>query len=555
MPAPIKPRTQAPHGMSRRDFLTLGTAATGLGAFGLTLPDTALATASAADTNWHAGQLAHLIPAASHDRFLIKASFQAPLARAPWVIVNGKRVAGEPTDTAGRFWRFDVRGLQPATQYTLRIVDAGGKPLADAWPLKTFPAPNATPARLRILAYTCAGGYDGPSIAGKTAWLDMAARRRLLARGMAFAPDAVIANGDHIYWDLQTSQNKPFARQVRELMWTKFGGALDMSVPMSYPKNEAIFTRVCDYQIGGLYGTTLRSTPAYFLTDDHDTFENDEFDDKVATLPPEPYGLIGAELTQHRYYPEFLPDANRPVWLPGGDKAGMPVDTNSAFGTLRYGSLLEAVLYDCRRFLDNKGMHARVVPQWVEDWLVARTRAEDTAHFFHVPSLPFAYSSGKLGDWYPDLLDTKTGRLVGNQPKPGWQTGWHAQHQRLVAALGQQKQRAAVIVQGDFHASAVGAMSRSAELEFAHPVHAIMTGTLGTGDMGFPSAFRSIETTPALSVAMQEALRPTEKNGFTIIDVTPEKMTFSLFLWRPPEPVDAIDTLQPALVYEVPRLA
>ena len=64
MPAPIKPRTQAPHGMSRRDFLTLGTAATGLGAFGLTLPDTALATASAADTNWHAGQLAHLIPAA-----------------------------------------------------------------------------------------------------------------------------------------------------------------------------------------------------------------------------------------------------------------------------------------------------------------------------------------------------------------------------------------------------------------------------------------------------------------------------------------------------------
>ena len=77
----------------------------------------------------------------------------------------------------------------------------------------------------------------------------------------------------------------------------------------------------------------------------------------------------------------------------------MPTDTNSAFGTLRYGALLEAVLYDCRRFLDNKGIHARVVPQWVEDWLVARTRTEDTAHFFHVPSLPFAYSSGKLGDW------------------------------------------------------------------------------------------------------------------------------------------------------------
>ncbi|WP_296228629.1 hypothetical protein [Ralstonia sp. UBA689] len=124
-----------------------------------------------------------------------------------------------------------------------------------------------------------------------------------------------------------------------------------------------------------------------------------------------------------------------------------------------------------------------------------------------------------------------------------------------MAALAQQKQRAAVIVQGDSHASAAGSMSRSAELALAQPVHAIMTGTLGSGDLAFPSAFRRVETTPALSVALQEALRPAEKNGFTIIDVTPEKMTFSLFMWRPPEPVDAIDTLQPALVYEVPRLA
>lgn len=156
MPTHKSPHPPA-HGMSRRDFLTLSTAAAGLGALGLTLPE----GAHAADANWHAGQLAHLIPAASHERFLIKASFHAPLARAPWLMVNGTRVAGEQTDAAGRFWRFDARGLQPATQYTLRIVDAGGKPLADAWPLRTFPAPDAAPARLRILAYTCAGGYDG----------------------------------------------------------------------------------------------------------------------------------------------------------------------------------------------------------------------------------------------------------------------------------------------------------------------------------------------------------------------------------------------------------
>jgi hypothetical protein len=48
-------------------------------------------------------------------------------------------------------------------------------------------------------------------------------------------------------------------------------------------------------------------------------------------------------------------------------------------------------------------------------------------------------------------------------------------------------------------------------------------------------------------------MKPLEKNGFTIIDVTPEKMTFSLFTWRPQEPEEAIVAMQPALVYEVSR--
>ena len=73
----------------------------------------------------------------------------------------------------GRFWRFDATGLRPATQYELRITDAGGAPLCDAWPLKTFPAPDAAPERLRILAYTCAGGYDSEPFQGKTFFLDM----------------------------------------------------------------------------------------------------------------------------------------------------------------------------------------------------------------------------------------------------------------------------------------------------------------------------------------------------------------------------------------------
>lgn len=539
-----------PRRLSRREFLALSAGATALGALGW--PE----CLAAREDGWNAGQLMHLIPTASHDRFLIKASFRQPLQAAPQLAIGGRLVEGARTDPDGRFWRFDVASLSPATQYELRIVDPGGAPLCDAWPLKTFPAPDSVPERLRILCYTCAGGYDGKALEeGKTTWLDMGARRRLLAKAMSFHPDVVIANGDHIYWDQLTSLNKgaEFARHVRANFWDKFGGPMDLSVPMLHPRNRPIFLGVCDYQIPGLYGTALRSTPSFFLTDDHDNFENDEFDATLAALPPDSYGTVGAEQTQHLYYPEFLPDRNQPEWLPGGDKASAPAGTNICFGTLRYGKLLEVVLYDCRRYLDQKGQHAKVVPQWVEDWLVARTRAEDTVHFMHCPSLPFGYSSGKLGDWYPDALDPQAGKLVMYRSKPGWQSGWLAQHQRLIAALAAQRKRQPVLIQGDFHASSAGKILRSGELRMARPVHAILTGTLGTGDMAFPSSFRKLESTPSQLVSMDEALKATEKNGFTIIDVSPDRLRFSLFLWRPPQSVELIDRMEPALVYEVPR--
>ncbi len=220
---------------------------------------------------------------------------------------------------------------------------------------------------------------------------------------------------------------------------------------------------------------------------------------------------------------------------------------------MRYGRLLEAVLYDCRRCLDNQGRHARVVPRWVEEWLVARTRADDTAQFMRVPSLPFGHSSGKPGDLYPDKLDERTGRLALDQPKDGWQSGWQAQHQRRVAAIGAQSRRAALIVPGDFHATAAGRITRSLGLPLRQPVHTVMAGTPGTGDPGFPSAYRRVESTPSATVAMAEALRPTEKNGVTVIDVTPQAITCRLYTWRPPPPVEEIETMAPVLVDEIPR--
>jgi len=280
-------------------------------------------------------------------------------------------------------------------------------------------------------------------------------------------------------------------------------------------------------------------------------FENDEFDPHLATLPPGEFGQGGEDATQLRSYPEFLPTRGRPSYLWGSMGPRRAPDVNQFFGAIRFGKLLEVVMYDCRRFADSKGIHARAVPRWTEDWLKARTLAEDTHHFMHSPSLPFGYSSGKLGDWYPDVLNPD-GQLVLNLPKEGWQPGWLHQAQRIMEMQHAQRKRRAVMIQGDFHATAAGTITRSGDLRLdSNPVEIVLVGTLGTGDLPFPSSFRKVNSTPSGTLAMNEALRPVEKNGFTIIDVTPEKMTFRLFVWRPPQPAEEIDTMEPVMTYDV----
>ncbi len=399
---------------------------------------------------------------------------------------------------------------------------------------------------------------DGPPYEGNTLFLDMDARKQLLAKGMSFQPDLVISNGDHIYWDMKTSKNKPFFDFYKENYWDPMGDELDLTVPMLDPENEETFLNVCNHQIAGLYGTTLRSTPSFFLTDDHDLFENDEFDDELATLPPDSYGINAGETTQFLYYPEFLPDKKMPYWLEGSGRTGRASGANMLNGTIRYGDLLEANLYECRRNVNYKEKHAKVVSESVERWLIDRSLDEDTRHYFQAPSLALCYTSGKLGDWYPDVLNGDD-ELTLDEPKPGWQHGWLAQHQRLTEALGSQKERTPVVVQGDLHACAVARMCQSEDIKYETPIEVILTGPLGTGDTGFPSSYRNTPASSSLLVDMDEKLEAVEKNGFTIIEITRDEMKFTLYTWRPHknEPISnqiyRINNLEPTFCYIVPR--
>ena len=181
---------------NRRKFLR-SSAATALS---LTVPADLFAQAASAaapvSATWDAGGLRHLLPTVSDTRMLIKASFNAPLTDAPTLSVGGTSVRGRMGDTHGEHWHFYVTDLQPQHRYTLSLAGTKGRPLCEPWELSTFPNPDDRPDRFRLLIYTCGGGHEVHK------FLPTVVRNRLLRRGLSFQPDAVVANGDQVYWDL-----------------------------------------------------------------------------------------------------------------------------------------------------------------------------------------------------------------------------------------------------------------------------------------------------------------------------------------------------------------
>jgi hypothetical protein len=217
------------------------------------------------------------------------------------------------------------------------------------------------------------------------------------------------------------------------------------------------------------------------------------------------------------------------------------------------------LMYDCGRHLSLKDKLAGIVPPDAEQWLIRRTRTEDTQHLVHIPSTPFGWSAGKWREWYPDVLAEAGGGGAGSRaslsvssPKYMWQSGWFEQHQRLMAALSSQK-RPAIAMSGDLHACGWDRILRSADLDMRRNApYMLLHGTLGTR-RAWPSSARGVAATAANSVSLERGASPIEKNGFSIIDVDPEKFTVRLFAWREPEPIENIDSIEPFDVVEIRR--
>jgi len=447
-------------------------------------------------------------------------------------------------DTAGEFYSFDITNLEPEHTYQLTLQDARGKDLCDPWPLSTFPSPEAKPRKFRLLVYTCAGGHPATlnPDTNRPYWVSIANRRKMLLTGLAYQPDAVIAIGDHVYWDLRSPVgsvnlgNSPVAR--------KLVGEFARSAPVLGTDNERKLKLVVTPQVCDLYGTDFRSTPVFFVQDDHDYFENDEATEQIVTFPPDDFMLRLARATQQLYYPELLPDANRPAGLPSSGAADCPAGVSESFGTLRYGKLLEIMMYDCRRYVSLKGPVGGFLPDTVEEWLMQRMSAQETRHVVNLPSTPMGWSAGKWGEWYPDLLEAN-GRLGVGKPKYFWQSGWKLQHDRLLKAASAME-RIPLFLSGDLHALAEGKIQRYGELDLSrNPVVSVLTGPIGTGPKAWPSSWRGTPPRTPIGLELEAGLDPLEKNGFSIVDFKEDTVEGRMFSWKMDEPEELLDELKP----------
>ncbi len=498
------------------------------------------------DQAWNAGPVQHLLPAASATRFLIKLSLNEPRSTPPSLLVDDTLHEAEQSDSVGQFFIFDVKGLTPDTTYQLQLVD-GSQTLTDPWSLKTFPARQTSPERVRLLAYSCAGG---PDIFFDTnldpAFLHSKTRKRLLARALSFAPDFAIANGDHVYWDINSKFG--WAMGKSPMAWLE-AGFFDRDEPVLGGNNERILKKALQQQIPDLYGTLFRSTPVFFLQDDHDYFENDEATDEFRTFPADPFMIDAARVTQDLYYPEFPDTDDLPDALIDQTR-----DVARHYGAIRYGDLCEILAYDCRRHFD-AGPEGYFIPREAEDWIIERTLNSDAAHVFNMPSTPVLWTAGKWGEWYPDIQNNQ-GDLTTDVSKPFWTSAWFEQHNRLLAAASARTDHLPFFVSGDLHATGMGQITKSGSLDLRdNPIISILAGTPGTGNAGWPSNFRGQTARPSLSIEAEEWVPALEENGFSLFDITSDTVSVSQFRWLPRDGEDVIDTLEPFVVREFKRPA
>ncbi|TFF98396.1 MAG: hypothetical protein EU547_01650 [Promethearchaeota archaeon] len=530
------------------------------------------------DTNWNHGSVVHILPAASHNRLLIKTSYEHPVSN-PTLNVSGTIFNGDMMDTNGYFWRFDAQNLSANTTYQLNLKDSIGNLLCDPWPLKTFPDPNSEPEHLKMVVYTGSGGHDACRSWYEMGQLPLSIRQKIINRAMDFNPDIVIGTGDQIYYDIMYGKGPQILGQSRRAI--QFNGRFIPSLDVLGTQNEITLKNAVDCQISYLYGTALKSTPTYFILDDHEYFANDEANkeqsidpsllfvwanpivQKGISFPPNDFMLELGRVAQKLYLPEFLPDENRPLSLPSTNLTGRAVNTSECFGTLRYGKLVEGLLYDVRRYVTGdytnvSSINASFLPKSAENWLIDRMKAEDAEYVINISPISYGWSAGKWLSWYPDIKTKINGRptLTTDIEKYAWQEGWFKQHNRILNASFNMENSTDLFLCGDMHTQAAGFINKSGNLNFtSDPIPSVLIGSLGANGGSYPSGgLRGIEAMPPCDLLVDEKLPSYEKSGFVVVDITLDNIIIDFYGWRlSMDRVEEIDDLESHFTFTIKR--
>ena len=470
----------------------------------------------------------HILASATHEKLAISVSLSKKTTKLELMLDNKVIIKGIQKDRIGTNWQFISDKLLSDHSYKLQLISEGDL-IYKPWNLKTFPGPDTKVENVSVMAFTCAGGPEGFKISGKEFFKPLKFRQKVFAEGLSMNPDFAISIGDHIYWDLR-GENAPQVGRKNKLIKFFLGsyiglvyGSFNRSEKASSSKNEKVLKNIGNDQIASLYGTRFKSTPIFFIPDDHDYFENDDAEEKLVTFPADDFSKDAFKQMADLFYPPLLDTPD-----------GQP---KRKIGRIRYGNAFEGLIADCAGDMTLGDKKALLISKKNEEWLLSRIDQSKAKTLAFIPSHPFGYTAGKWREWYPDvvaeegasgtvineLLSGNKGSLTTEVNKYLWQEGWFFQHQRLIKAISERK-GSRFVFSGDIHAIGAVSIIKSGKLKLKNKLKSFLVGSVGSSSAGWPSFARGITAESPESLACESIYEVKEENGFTFFNISKDKV-------------------------------
>ena len=465
----------------------------------------------------------HILCSASHEKLAVSTSLSKGVSSLDLILDDKIKSIGKRIDREGKHWQFLVNKLTSDKTYKLQLTSQE-QPLYNAWKLKTFPNPESEITKVSMRTFTCPGGGDGFRASGREFFKPFKFRQKIFDEGLSNKPDFAISIGDHVYWDLRREDSPPVGRNSKLIKFFLGGylkfryGSFNRSENANSLTNESVLKKIGNEQIASLYGTRFKSTPIFFIPDDHDYFENDDAEEDLVTFPADAFSRGAFEKMADLFYPPLLDTPD--------DKPGRKI------GRIRYGNAFEGLLADCAGNMTLGNQKAVLISDQDEKWLLSRIDNSKAKHLGFIPSHPLGYTAGKWREWYPDvvaeegvsgvvvneLLSGLKGRLTTQANKYLWQEGWFLQHQRILESLAK-REGSRFIFSGDIHAMGASEILESADLKIKNYVKTFLVGPISSSTGTWPSFARGITADNPDYLICNQISPVKEVNGFTVFNL------------------------------------